>query len=154
MERKTHYGAFCRRRHGKTNRCCQELRRIGNTSKPFSSSLLEAWLGLSPSRGRTEHFKSAQTGCGSSRPPKRGRGQQDVIPPNVADRLDGLGGIIFEHLKTPSIDDLIENQIENIGAWDIDDANGAVDPMALWDIRCNLAIIGILAAHRASQPET
>ena len=26
--------------------------------------------------------------------------------------------------------------------------------MALWDIRCNLAIISILANHRASQPET
>jgi hypothetical protein len=38
----------------------------GNTSKPFSSFVLEAWLGLSSSRGRTEHFKSAQTGCGSS----------------------------------------------------------------------------------------
>ena len=38
---KDHYGTFFRRRHGKTSRCCQaELRRIGNTSKPFSSFLL------------------------------------------------------------------------------------------------------------------
>ena len=29
-----------------------------------------------------------------------------------------------------------------------------VDQVALWDIRCNLAIISILAEHRASQPET
>src|SRR4029453_14542244 len=44
-------GAFFRRRHGKTSRCRQAgLRRMENTSKAFSSFLLEAWLGLSPSR--------------------------------------------------------------------------------------------------------
>ena len=37
---------------------------------------------------------------------------------------------------------------------DFDDSSGDVDPVALWDIRCNLAIISILAERRASQPET
>ena len=72
----------------------------------------------------------------------------------MADRLDGLGGMVFEYLKKPSIDDLIESQIEAIEAWDFDDPNAVLDPVALWDIRCNLAIIGILAEHRASLPGT
>jgi hypothetical protein len=85
---------------------------------------------------------------------KRESKTSSVIPPTVADRLDGLGSITFERLKTPSIDDLIESQIENIEGWDFDDSNGVLDPAALWDIHCNLAIITILAEHRASQPDT
>jgi hypothetical protein len=71
-----------------------------------------------------------------------------IVPPIVADRLDGLDGMMFEHLETPSIEDLIESQIEDIEAWDIEDSNVVLDHVALWDIRCRLAIIGILADMR------
>ena len=59
---------------------------------------------------------------------------------------------MFENIKTPSIHDLIENQIEDIEAWDFDDPNGVPDHVAMWGVSCKLAIIGILAEHRASQP--
>jgi hypothetical protein len=76
------------------------------------------------------------------------------IPADIANRLDGiLDGIdCLQNLKKPSVDDLIEQAVQDIEAWEGSlGESGESETIAVWDVVCKLEIIAILARLREKE---
>ena len=79
------------------------------------------------------------------------------LPSDIAERFDGIldDAEGLEKLRSPTIEDLIEQLIEIIDGRDGDlgeHGRGTTEPTALWDVVCSLKTIAILAKLRDKQP--